>query len=137
MIISNASIAVFAWYVAHALRVTPINPSRPTISLPSRTYDTVSSPAKLAQPNQTALSFLTPPSTTRKVLEEAKSAGVRSVWLQPGSFDDSILQYAKDNFENAVGGFEDGTVGGEGWCVLVDGENCLSAAGRKIERQKL
>lgn len=91
----------------------------------------------LAQPDRTALSFLTPPSVTRKVLEEAKGAGIRSVWLQPGSFDESILQYAKENFENAVGGFGDGTVGGEGWCVLVDGENCLRAAGRSIERQKL
>lgn len=47
------------------------------------------------------------------------------------------MKYAKDNFENAVGGFDEGTVGGEGWCVLVDGENCLEAAGRVVQRQKL
>ena len=115
----------------------PINPSRPTISLPSKTYNTVPSLTALPDPPSTALSFLTPPSVTRKALEEAKSAGIKSVWLQPGSFEERDLDWAKANFENAVGGFEEGTVGGEGWCVLVDGEACLRAVGRKIERQKL
>jgi hypothetical protein len=59
------------------------------------------------------------------------------VWLQPGSFEDTDLEYAKENFESAVGGYETGTVGGEGWCVLVDGENSLKAAGKPIRRQKL
>ena len=59
------------------------------------------------------------------------------MWLQPGSYEDRDLQWARENFENAVGGFEGGTVGGEGWCVLVDGENCLRAAGRSFQRQKL
>lgn len=128
---------VFAWYHAHGLNVTPINPSRPSIDLPSQSYTTIPSPSALSSPQLTALSFVTPPSVTRTALAEAKSAGVKSVWLQPGSFDDEILKYAQDNFENAVGGFEHGTVGGEGWCVLVDGENALRAAGKKIQRQKL
>lgn len=74
---------------------------------------------------------------TRKVLAEAKSAGVKSVWLQPGSFDEDGMRFAKDNFENAIGGFDAGTSGGEGWCVLVDGESALEAAGKPIQRQKL
>lgn len=105
--------------------------------LPSKTYNTVSSPSSLRDPPSTAVSFLTPPAVTRKALEEAKSAGVKSVWLQPGSFEEKDLKWAKDNFENAIGGYEDGTVGAEGWCVLVDGENCLRAAGKRVERQKL
>jgi len=128
---------ILAWYHQHSLLVTPINPSRPTISLPSKTYDTVPSVSALARPDQTALSFVTPPAVTRKILKEAKDAGVKAVWFQPGSFEDEDLKYAKDNFESAVGGFEDGTVGGEGWCVLVDGENALRGAGQKIARQKL
>lgn len=71
------------------------------------------------------------------MLEEAKSIGVKSVWLQPGSFGDSELEFAKQNFENAIGGFEEGTVGGEGWCVLVDGEEYLAQAERKWTKQKL
>lgn len=117
--------------------MTPINPSRPAIALPSKSYNTAPSVATLPEARQTALSFLTPPSITRKVLEEAKSSGVTSVWLQPGSFDDEGMQYARENFENAVGGFDEGTVGGEGWCVLVDGENAMQAAGREYKRQKL
>ena len=128
---------ILAWYHQHKLPVTPINPSRPSISLPSKTYDTVPSVSALPHPDQTALSFLTPPAITKKVLEEAKSAGVKAVWFQPGSFEDEDLKFAKENFESAVGGFEDGTVGGEGWCVLVDGENSLRGAGKRIVRQKL
>ncbi|KAL2419585.1 hypothetical protein ABEF95_003119 [Exophiala dermatitidis] len=128
---------ILAWYHVHSLHVTPINPGRPSISLPSRTYETVPSISALPHPAQTALSFLTPPPITRKLLQEAKSAGVKAVWLQPGSFEDQDLEFAKKNFESAVGGFENGTVGGEGWCMLVDGENALRKAGKEIVRQKL
>lgn len=93
----------------------PINPVRPTIGLPSKTYDTVPSVSQLSNPGETALSFLTPPQVTRKVLQEAKNAGVKSVWLQPGSFEEVDLKFATENFDNAIGGYEDGTVGGEGW----------------------
>ena len=117
--------------------MTPVNPSRPSISLPSRSYNTVPSVSSLPHPAETALSFLTPPSVTRDVLQAAKGAGVKAVWLQPGSFEDADLEFAKENFESVVGGFEDGTVGGEGWCVLVDGENAMRAAERKIGRQRL
>ena len=128
---------ILAWYHQYSLLVTPINPARPSIALPSKTYDTVPSVSALPQPNQTSLSFVTPPATTKKVLEEAKAAGVKAVWFQPGCFGDEDLKYAKENFESAVGGFEDGTVGGEGWCVLVDGEKSLRGAGKKIVKQKL
>ena len=74
---------------------------------------------------------------TRQVLEEAKNAGVKAVWLQPGSFDEEGMRFAKENFESAVGGYDEGTVGGEGWCVLVDGEDAMDKAGRKWKRQKL
>ena len=73
---------------------------------------------------------------TRQVLEEAKKAGVKAVWLQPGSFDEEGMRFAKENFESAVGGYDDGTIGGEGWCVLVDGEDAMDKAGRKWEAAK-
>jgi hypothetical protein len=40
------------------------------------------------------------------------------------------MQYAKDNFKAAVGGMGGGTVGGEGWCVLVDGERVMEGRGK-------
>jgi predicted CoA-binding protein len=124
----------------HSLPVTPINPTTPTIKLSSNqtaSYATIPSVSQLPDPSTTALSFLTPPSVTAKVLAEAQKAGVKSVWLQPGSFDDKILEDAKKVFENVVGGFEEGTVGGEGWCVLVDGENTLDDIGRSWKQQRL
>ena len=64
-------------------------------------------------------------------MREAKEAGVRAVWLQPGSFTDAELEYAIKQFPGAaVGGFAKGTRGGEGWCVLVDGEAAMNAAER-------
>ena len=128
---------ILAWYHAHSLPVTPINPSRASISLPSKTYQTVPSVVSLSSASSTAVSFLTPPPVTRQVLKEAKEAGVKAVWLQPGSFDEEGMKFATENFESAVGGYDEGTVGGEGWCVLVDGEDALSRAGRKWQRQKL
>ena len=64
-----------------------------------------------------------------------------AVWLQPGSFTDEILEYAIENWPGAaIGGFADGTVGGEGWCVLVDGRQAMEDAGklkskRQVERE--
>ena len=63
------------------------------------------------------------------------SVGIQAVWLQPGSFDEEGLQYARANFEAAVGG--PGGRGGEGWCVLVDGESALEAVKRDWKSQKL
>lgn len=68
---------------------------------------------------------------TRELLKEAKEAGVRAVWLQPGSFGDEELEFALREWDGAaVGGFAEGTRGGEGWCVLVDGERAMRAAGK-------
>jgi len=64
-------------------------------------------------------------------LEEAKKLGIKAVWLQPGTFDDAVLEFARGNFEAAVGG--DGGRGSEGWCVLVDGQRAAKAAGRELK----
>jgi predicted CoA-binding protein len=119
----------------HGLTVTPINPASPEIKLPSQAYKTVASPSALEAPKQTALSVITPPAVTRKILEDAKNIGIQAVWLQPGSFDEEGLEYAQKNFEAAVGG--NGGCGGEGWCVLVDGEAALEAINRDWKSQKL
>lgn len=97
----------------------------------------------LPDPKNTSVSVITPPAVTRKVLEEAKDLGVPAVWLQPGTFDDEVLAFARQGegeaaeseadgrgFKAVVAGFGGGTVGGEGWCVLVDGERGLKAVGK-------
>ncbi|KAJ5914292.1 hypothetical protein N7504_003175 [Penicillium tannophilum] len=126
---------ILAWYHQHSLPVTPLNPRAAQISLPSRAYDTVPSPAGLPSPTQTSLSVVTPPPVTFKLLQEAHSVGIPAVWLQPGTFDDSVLEFARGHFEAVIAG--DGGQGGEGWCVLVDGDDGLEAAGVQWTSQRL
>lgn len=57
------------------------------------------------------------------------------MWLQPGTYDDEVLEFARSNFKAAIAG--DGGRGSEGWCVLVDGEAGLRAAGVDWTSQKL
>ena len=125
---------MFAWYLQHSLPVTPLNPRSPTISVLNRDHTTVPSPTALSDPpaSDYSLSVITPPAVTKQLLKEAKEAGVPAVWLQPGSFNDEVLQYAQANFKAAIAG-DDG-MGGEGWCVLVDGEAGLKVAGREWSR---
>lgn len=139
--VHSSHFIVFVWYLQHSLPVTPINPRASEVIVRKQNYATVSSPSALQSPADTSLSIITPPKVTLSVLKEAKAAGILAVWLQPGSFDDEVMAFAKKEFKAAIGGFESDsgteTNGGEGWCVLVDGEDGLSIAGRKWERQKL
>ncbi|KAK1750901.1 CoA binding domain-containing protein [Echria macrotheca] len=120
---------VFKWYLDHSLPVTPINPSSKTIKAGKTEHDAVTSLSELPSPAETGVSIITPPSVTRKVLAEAAQLGVPAVFLQPGTYDDEVLAFARENFKAAVGG-TDGGWGGEGWCVLVDGERGMRAAGK-------
>ena len=127
---------IFAWYLEHDLPAIPVNPTIPNITCQNRTFDTVPSPLAVSSPKTTSLSVITPPPVTAKLLQEAKEAGILSVWLQPGSFTDKELEYAIENWPGAaVGGYADGTVGHEGWCVLVDGDTAIDAA-RQLENGK-
>lgn len=129
---------IFAWYLNHNIEAIPMNPSISSVKVGQREYKTVAAPSKLPQPKQTSLSVITPPPVTAKVLEDAKKAGVRSVWLQPGSFTDAEMDYAMREWPGAaIGGFSVGTVGAEGWCVLVDGEAAMTAAAADQKRAKL
>ncbi len=89
----------------------------------------MASPSALPHPTETSLSIITQPAVTKEVLREAKEAGVPAVWLQPGSFDKEGLEYAQREFQAGVGG--EGGWGGEGWCILVDGDRLLSAASKR------
>lgn len=138
-------------------------PSLPDAAGKPAEIPTVKSLSELPNPKETSVSIITPPPVTLKVLEEAKKLGskpciqmlstcvpetmtdqtppcpVPSVFLQPGTFDDEVLNFARDGegedagagaFKAVVAGFGGGTVGSEGWCVLVDGERGLKKAGK-------
>ncbi|KAH8899748.1 NAD(P)-binding protein [Thozetella sp. PMI_491] len=119
---------VFAWYLNHDLPVTPVNPASPSIDVAKQSYPAIKSLSALDNPKETGVSIITPPPVTLKTLEEAKSLGISSIWLQPGTFDDDVLKFAHDSFKVVLAG--DGGWGSEGWCILVDGERGLRSAGK-------
>ncbi|KAI1349790.1 CoA binding domain-containing protein [Xylaria sp. FL0043] len=124
---------VFVWYKDRNLPVVPINPA-PSITTRYGEHATVKSVAELADPENISLSVITPPPVTLEVLKEAKRVGIPAVWLQPGTFDDEVMRFARGGKE--AGGYEgeiiagEGGAGSEGWCVLVDGDKGLRAAGK-------
>ncbi|CAK7214598.1 hypothetical protein SBRCBS47491_002200 [Sporothrix bragantina] len=121
---------IFAWYAHHDLPATPINPGSPAITVDGTAHATLANISALPAPRETAMSVITPPAVTLKVLEEAKKIGISSVWLQPGTWDDAVVEFAKapNNFTDVVAG--EGGRGHDGWCVLVDGERALKANGK-------
>ncbi|KAK4226694.1 CoA binding domain-containing protein [Podospora fimiseda] len=121
---------VFAWYLAHSLPATPINPSGAPIEINGTSYPVVKSLDEIPDPAETSVSFITPPAVTLKSLKQAKELGVKCVFLQPGTFDDEVLEFAWGNFKSVLAGAEGDTRGGEGWCVLVDGERGLKGIGK-------
>ena len=131
---------VFMWYKLHDLPVTPINPTTARIDHPPTSCwsptasPTVPSAAALPEPAQTALSVVTPPRVTLAVLRDAAAVGVPAVWLQPGSFDDEVLEFARANgrFETVIAGADGASAGEDGWCVLVDGEEGLRSVGKTV-----
>lgn len=77
----------------------------------------------LESPSTTSLSFLTPPQVTSKSLKEAKESGIKHVWLQPGSFDEGVMEEVDGlGFETVIAG---------GRCILVEGEKGLKASARQ------
>ncbi|KAK1978541.1 CoA binding domain-containing protein [Colletotrichum cereale] len=123
---------IFAWYLDHAIPAIPVNPTAATVNALGKDHPAIPNLSALPSPKDTAVSVITPPPATLQVLREAKSLGVPAVWLQPGTFDDEVLAFARAEgaFEAVVAGFGGGTRGGEGWCVLVDGDRALKAAGK-------
>lgn len=86
--------------------------------------------SEVSDPKNTSVSIITAPAITINVVKEAKQLGFPAVWLQPGTFDDEVLKFVREDgvFEAAIGG--DGGRGSEGWCVLMDGEKALKDAGK-------
>ncbi|KAK0636687.1 CoA binding domain-containing protein [Bombardia bombarda] len=116
---------IFKWYVTRDLPVTPINPIAKAIAVDDKEIPTAASLSELASPKETSVSFITAPPITLKGLKEAKELGIPAVWLQPGTYDDEVLGFARENFKAALAG--EGGWGGEGWCVLVDGDRGLKS----------
>ncbi|KAG0130186.1 CoA-binding protein [Tuber indicum] len=108
---------VFAWYLSHSLPVTGINPRTPTVL----THETLASLKDLENPEETSVSFITPPQVTRATLEVAADIKIPAVWFQPGAYDGDCVRFAKEKGMVVVA---------RGKCVLVDGGVGVEARGK-------
>lgn len=87
---------VLKWYKDRHLPVIPINPNAKTniYDLPPKS----SINEGLRDSNaKFCISFVTPPAVSAKGLEDLKDSKsqVKSLWFQPGSYDDSVISLAK------------------------------------------
>ncbi|KOS22857.1 hypothetical protein ESCO_004004 [Escovopsis weberi] len=121
---------VFAWYLERGLNATPLNPASATISVHGNEYPTLPDVKSLSSPKDTSLSIITPPLVTIGVILEARSVGIPSIWLQPGTYNDEVLRLALEEGAFDAVLYGDGGMGAEGWCVLVDGDKARKAAGK-------
>ncbi len=75
--------------MAHGYQVFPVNPKEATIAgLPAyRSLADVPQPVDIVD-------VVTPPAVTHRVLEDASRAGIGLIWLQDGSFDQTVIDAA-------------------------------------------
>ena len=96
---------VYAAYLRHGYTAYPVNPNAATV-LGNPAYADLRS---LPEPVQ-AVSIITPPAVTERVMDEVIAAGVRHVWLQPGAESPEAVRKAEQAGLNVIWG---------GPCLLV------------------
>lgn len=94
-------------YLEHGYKVIPVNPTATQVEgLPC-----VASVAALP-PEVTALSIITPPQVTRKVVAEAVEHGnIKHIWMQPGAEDKKSVELCQAQGINIIA---------DGSCLLVE-----------------
>ncbi|MCB9834008.1 MAG: CoA-binding protein [Planctomycetes bacterium] len=83
---------VFRCYLQHGHEVVPINPRGGLIE----EHEARQSLRELDRPETFAISVITPPAVTLKVLEEAHDLGIRRIWLQPGAESPAVATRAEE-----------------------------------------
>jgi predicted CoA-binding protein len=96
---------VLRCYMQHRRKAYPVNPRSPEVE-GLRAYPSIEA---LPEPVQ-AISVITPPAATERVVREAHAAGVRHVWMQPGAESDEAIRAAETLGMNVIAG---------GPCLLV------------------
>ena len=96
---------VFRAIVASGRSVYPLNPTQTEME----GHPAFASIADLPCVPE-SLSIVTPPHVTRDVVNQAITAGVKNIWMQPGAEDDHASQAAREAGLNVI---DDGS------CILV------------------
>ena len=87
------------------LRVYPVNPRADEVE----GLESYADLAALPRPVR-AISIVTPPSITERVVEQAAELGIRHIWMQPGAESDKAVGRAERAGMNVIAG---------GACALV------------------
>jgi predicted CoA-binding protein len=96
---------VLRCYQQHGKEVYPINPRAAEVE-GLRAYSSLG--ALPVQPR--AISVITPPAITERVVREAATTGVKHIWMQPGAESEAAIQAAESLGMAVIAG---------GPCVLV------------------
>ena len=96
---------VFRALIAAGRETYPLNPAQDEIE-GHQAYPSISDLPLVPE----ALSIITPPEVTRKVVADAIEAGVQHIWMQPGAEDEQASQSAREAGINVI---DDGS------CILV------------------
>lgn len=96
---------VFQSLLASGRTVYPLNPTATEVE----GHTAFASLTELPEVPE-SLSVVTPPHITRQVIEQAISAGVKNIWMQPGAEDAFSSQLARSASLNVI---DDGS------CILV------------------
>lgn len=80
---------VLRCYRQHGLEVFPIHPREAEVE-GLRAFASLADLPKAPR----AVSIITPPAVTERVLQEAASLGIRHLWLQPGAESTAVLRTA-------------------------------------------
>jgi predicted CoA-binding protein len=96
---------VFRALLAADRETYPLNPAQDEIE-GHRAYPSIADLPVIPE----ALSIITPPEVTRRVVADAIKAGVKHIWMQPGAEDDRASDSAREAGLNVI---DDGS------CILV------------------
>lgn len=96
---------VLRCYQQHGKKVYPINPKAPKVEGLKAYASLTALPVRVP-----AISVITPPAATEKVVHEAHGAGVKHIWMQPGAESEEAIRTAEALGMNVIAG---------GPCLLV------------------
>lgn len=107
------------WYQDRKLDVTPVNPKGGSIE----GLGAVTCLSNLTTPDilpVCAVSIITPPAVTTRLVQEAHAAGISRIWLQPGSESAEALKFGEEHDMIVV----------HNYCILVSGDHARVQASK-------
>jgi predicted CoA-binding protein len=97
---------VYMCYLRHSMKAHPVNPRVKEINGNAVFATLAELPEKVE-----AISVITPPPVTEKVVDEAIAAGVKHIWMQPGAESQAAVDKAEQAGVSVIYG---------GPCILVE-----------------